>query len=159
MFSGVACTSSGTCSTHLSPWSSSPARLAGLLVSSRTERDAEVAEDLRADAEVAGVGGQPEVEVGVDGVAAAVLQPVGRQLVHQPDAAALVAAQVDHDAATAVGDGAQRGVQLRPAVAAQRAEHVAGQALGVHAGRARRCPSPISPRTSATCSAPSTALR
>ena len=104
---------------------------------------------------VAGVGRQPEVEVGVDGVAAVVLQLVGGELVQQADAAPLVAAQVDHDAAAAVGDGAQRGVQLRAAVAAQRAEHVAGQALGVHAAPARPSPAPTSPRTSATCSTPS----
>ena len=61
-----------------------------------------------------------------------VLQLVGAQLVQQTDAAALVAADVEHHAAALVGHRVQRGVQLRAAVAAQRAEHVAGQALGVH---------------------------
>ena len=155
MFSGVMCTSSGTCSTTVRPWSSIPARLAGLLVSSRTELHPEVGEDLRPDAVVARVGRQPEVEVRVDGVAAAVLQPVGGELVHQADAPALVAAQVDHDAAALVGDGAQRCVQLRPAVAAQRAEDVAGQALGVQPDqhvrsrrRGRRAPARRARRTS-----------
>ncbi len=50
---------------------------------------------------------------------------------HQADAAPLVAAQVEDDAATLGADGAQRLLQLRAAVAAQRAEDVAGQALGV----------------------------
>ena len=93
---------------------------------------AEVDEDLRADAVVAGVGGQAELEVGVDGVVAGVLQLVGLQLVHQPDAAALVAAHVEHHAAALPGHHRQRGVQLRAAVAAAGAEHVTGQALGVH---------------------------
>ena len=49
------------------------------------------------------------------------------------DAAALVAAHVQHHPAALRGDGRQRGVELGAAVAAQRAEHVAGEALGVHA--------------------------
>ncbi len=64
---------------------------------------------------------------------AGVLQLVGLQLVHQPDAAALVAAHVQHHAAALPSDHLQRGVELRAAVAAQRSEHVTGQALGVHA--------------------------
>ena len=62
-----------------------------------------------------------------------VLQLVRLQLVHQADAAALVPAHVEDDAAALGGDGGQRRVELRPAVAAQRAEDVAGEALGVHA--------------------------
>ena len=51
---------------------------------------------------------------------------------HQADAAALVAAHVQHHAAALARDHRHRGVQLRAAVTAARAEHVAGQALGVH---------------------------
>jgi hypothetical protein len=51
--------------------------------------------------------------------------------VHQADAPALVPADVEHDAAALVGDGLERGVELRPAVAAARPEDVAGEALGV----------------------------
>ena len=108
---------------------------------------------------MAGVGRQPEVEVGVDGVAAGVLERVGLELGHQADPAALVPAQVDHDAAAGRDDPLQRLVELRPAVAALRAEHVAGQALGVHPGQHRLGPSstasPRSPYTSARCSEPS----
>ena len=50
----------------------------------------------------------------------------------QADASALVPAHVEHDAPALGRDHAQRRVQLRAAVAAQRAEHVAGQAFGVH---------------------------
>ena len=61
--------------------------------------DAEVLEDLGGGAVVAGVGRQAEVEVGVHGVATAVLELVGLQLRDQADPPALVAAQVDDDAA------------------------------------------------------------
>ena len=77
--------------------------------------------------------GQALLQVGVDGVVALLLELVGADLVAESDAATLVAAQVDQDAAALLLDQVERGVQLRAAVAAQRAEHVAGQALGVHA--------------------------
>ena len=114
------------------PYPSSPARLAGLFVSSRMRTDTQVDEDLRAGAVVARVGRQAEVEVGVDRVAPRVLQLVGLQLVQQADPPALMPAHVEHDAAALARRRRQRGVQLRAAVAAQRAEHVAGQALRVH---------------------------
>ena len=75
--------------------------------------------------------GKPELQVGVDGVVALLLEVVGAELVGEPDAAALVAAQVDDDAGALLGDEPQRLVQLRAAVAAQRSEDVPGQALGV----------------------------
>jgi hypothetical protein len=83
------------------------------LLSSVIGRTPRSAEDLRAGAVVAGVGGQAELEVGVDGVAAGVLQLVGLQLVHQADAPALVTAHVEHDAAAGGGDGGQGRVELR----------------------------------------------
>ena len=97
-------------------------------------RHAEVDEDLRADAVLAGVGREAELDVGLDGVAALVLQRVGAQLVAEADAAALVAAQVHDDAAALARRSAPCArVELHAAVAAHRAEHVAGEALGVHA--------------------------
>ena len=73
--------------------------LSGLLVISRTLWTPRSCEDLRAGAVVAGVGGQAQLQVGVEGVAAALLELVRAQLGQQSDAAALVAAQVDDDAA------------------------------------------------------------
>ena len=93
---------------------------------------AEVGEDLRAVAVVAGVGRQPELEVGVDRVAAVVLQRVGAQLVQQPDPAALVAAQVDTTPRPSSATARSAASSCGAAVAAQRAEHVAGEALRVH---------------------------
>ena len=82
-------------------------------------RDAEVDEDLRADAVLARVGREAELEVGLDGVAAFVLQRVRAQLVAEPDAAAFVPAQVHDDALALLGDLLQRAVELRAAVATQ----------------------------------------
>ena len=95
--------------------------------------DPQVDQDLGADSVISGIGGQPELEVGVHGVFAGVLQLVGLQFVHQPDAAALVAAHVQHHAAPLPSDHRQRGIELGSAVATTGAEHVTGQALGVHA--------------------------
>ena len=80
---------------------------------------------------LAGVDGQAELELGVDRVEAPVLEPVGAQLLGEADAATLVPAQVDDHPALG-GHPLERAVELRPAVAALRAEHVAGEALGVH---------------------------
>src|SRR5918997_6144216 len=94
--------------------------------------DAEVDQDLGADAVLAAVDRHAERDVGVDGVVALLLQGVGLELVADADAAALVAPQVDDDAEALLGDAPHRLGELGPAVAAQRAEHVAGQALAVH---------------------------
>ena len=114
--------------------------MAGLFVISRIVVIAEVDEDLRADAVLARVGREAEVLVRLDRVATLVLQRVRPQLVAEPDPAALVAAQVDDDALALGRDLLERLVELQPAVAAQRPEHVAGQALRVHAHEHVRLP-------------------
>ena len=63
---------------------------------------------------------------------ALVLELVGPDLVADADAAALVAAEVDDHAGALVGDHLHGRVELHAAVAAHRAEHVAGEALAVH---------------------------
>ena len=80
---------------------------------------------------VARVDRQAEGDVGVDRVGAAVLRHIGAQLVDEPDAAAFVPGRVDEDAAPFSGDGAQRELQLDAAIAAQRSECVAREALRV----------------------------
>src|SRR3546814_317359 len=94
--------------------------------------DAEVDEDLGAVAVLAAVGRQAEVEVGVDGVAALLLEPVGPDLVADADAPALVAPEVDDHAAALALHELHRRIELDAAVAAHRAEDVAGEALAVH---------------------------
>ena len=91
----------------------------------------EVDEDLRADAVVPQVGGQPEAQVGIHGVEAVLLEAVGAQLVEQPDAASLLG-EVQQDALAALLDDRERRFELLPAVAAQRVEHVAGETLRMH---------------------------
>ncbi len=90
---------------------------------------AEVHQDLRADAVLAAVHRQSELEVRVHRVVALLLQGVGADLVAEADATALVAAQVDDHAAAFPSHHLDGGIELRAAVAAPRAEHVAGQAL------------------------------
>ena len=99
--------------------------------------------------------GRPSSQVGVDGVVALLLELVGADLVAEADAAALVAAQVDEDARALLLDQVERGLQLGPAVAAQRAEDVAGQALGVHPDEHVLARRPRRPCTSARCCSPS----
>ena len=93
---------------------------------------AEVAEDLGADPVVAQVGGQAELEVGLDRVGALLLQLVGAQLVQQADPAPLLG-EVEEDAAALALDHRQRRVELLAAVAAHAVEDVAGEALAVDA--------------------------
>ncbi len=95
-------------------------------------RHPELHEDLGADTVLATVDGEPELDVRVDGVPPVVLEVVGAQLVGEADAPPLVAAEVDDHSHAFLADPAYRGFELRAAVAAERAEHVAGQALAVH---------------------------
>src|SRR5207244_813081 len=57
---------------------------------------AEVSKDLGAGAVLTCIGRQTEFQIGFHRVGACVLQLVGLQLAQQPDAAALVAAQIEH---------------------------------------------------------------
>ena len=107
--------------------------------------DAEVDEDLRADAVLARVGREAELEIRLDRVAALVLQRVRAQLVAEPDAAAFVAAQVHDDALALLRDLLERAVELHAAVAPQRPEHVAGEALAVHAHEHVLLPGDLAP--------------
>ena len=91
---------------------------------------AEVAQDLRALPVGARVGLQAQPLVGLDGVRAAVLQRVGADLVEDPDPAPLLEL-VDDDAAPLGLHELQRRFELARAVAAQRPEDLAGEALGV----------------------------
>ena len=93
---------------------------------------AEVAEDLGADPVVAQVGGQAELEVGLDRVGPLLLQLVGAQLVQQADPAPLLG-EVEEDAAALALDHRERRFQLLAAVAAHAVEDVAGEALAVDA--------------------------
>src|ERR1700687_3253285 len=92
----------------------------------------EVDQDLHADAVLAMVGLEAEALVRLDRVEALVLERVGAQLVHQPDATPFLS-QVEEDPASLRGNALERRVHLLAAVAPLRSEDIAGQALGVDA--------------------------
>ncbi len=72
-------------------------------------------------------------DVRVDGVGAGILRDIGPQLVDETDAAALMAGCVQEHAALLGGQHSQCQTQLYAAVAAERAQGVTGQTLGVKA--------------------------
>src|SRR5204862_7340126 len=88
---------------------------------------AQVAQDLCPDAVVAQILPEAELEVRLHRVAALVLEGVGADLVGEPDAPALLA-EVDEDAAARHRDRLERLAALVAAVAAPRAEDLAGPA-------------------------------
>ena len=112
----------------------------GLFVRSRTLRQAQVLEDLQADAVVALVGAVAEGEVGLDGVEPLVLEGVGAELLDQADPPPLLG-QVDQGADPLAADHLEGQVELVAAVAAERVEQVAGEARRVHPDQRGRRPS------------------
>src|SRR5215472_606628 len=86
----------------------------------------EVKQDGGSGRVVAPVNRQPECQVGVDGVEAAVLQGVRANLVSQADAAAFLT-QVQQHARLSLREELQRRGELFAAVATHRAKHVASQ--------------------------------
>ena len=84
---------------------------------------------------------------------------IGLQFVQEADPATFVPADVQDDSASLIGDCGNGRVKLRPAVTALGTEHVAGQALGVDAHEHVCSPSPMSPRTRAMWSRPSSTVR
>ena len=127
--------------------SSSAAIFSGLLVMRRTACTSSSLSAFAGKFEDAAVGLVAELEVGLDGVEALVLQLVGAELGHQADAAAFLLL-VDQDAGAFVGDALHRELELLAAVAAERAEDIAGEALRVDADEGGAAW--MSPMTSAT---------
>ena len=131
-FSAFGGTSIGTCSTTVSPKPSSPVSFFGLFVRIRivvSPRSARIWLPIphsRASA------GKPSSRFASTVSRPCLLQLVRLQLVEQADAAALLR-HVEQDAALLGRDQRQRELELLAAVAAQRVEDVAGEALGVHA--------------------------
>ena len=126
----------GTRSTTSIPAASSPATLLGLLVSSRTSSMPERSQHRRGMADSRARRRQSRAGDWRRPCRAPVLQRIGAQLVGKADAAALLA-QVEQDPAASLADDPQRLLELRPAIAFQRAEHVAGQAFAVQPDQRR----------------------
>src|ERR1051325_1124367 len=88
----------------------------------------EVAEDLRAEAVFAQVHAVAKFYVRLHGVVALFLELVGLDFRAEADAPPFLA-HVENHTATGFGNLPTRLVQLWPAIAAARAEHIAGKAL------------------------------
>src|SRR6185312_2290386 len=73
-----------------------------------------------------------ELLVGLHGIEALILQLIGPEFRHQADAPAFLHF-IEKNACAGLRDQRKRHFQLLAAVAAQRTEHVAGEALGVNA--------------------------
>src|ERR1700756_5522571 len=91
--------------------------------------DAEVVEDLAADAVVALVGRVAERFVGLDSVHTFVLEVVGVQLVEKADAPALRVPDIENHAISFSRDHLLCRLELSAAIAAEAAEDVAREAL------------------------------
>ena len=99
--------------------------------------DAEELEDGGRHLVGAAVGGEAELDVGLDGIAALVLELVGAELGHEADAASFLLL-VEEDTGAGLRDFSKSELELEAAVAAEGAEDVAGEALGVDANERRR---------------------
>src|SRR5262249_23846604 len=104
--------------------------LLGIVGEQADALDTEVAQDLRADAVVAHVLREAQLEFRLGRIPPAILQRIRADLVGESDATALLM-QADEDALSRRGDALQRLRQLLAAIATLRAEHVAREALRV----------------------------
>jgi hypothetical protein len=110
--------------------------LFGVIGDEANAGDAEELEDGGGHFISAAVGGVAELFVGLDGIAAVVLELVGTELGHEADAAALLLL-IEEDAGAGFRDFLESKFELEPAVAAEGAEDVAGEALRVNADEGR----------------------
>src|SRR5882672_7024671 len=83
------------------------------------------------------VGLEPQFFVGFDRIQPVVLEGIGLQLCHQANSPPFLLL-VKENSSTRFRYEAERHFELLPAIAAQRAEHVSGEALGVDAHQRRR---------------------
>src|SRR5215210_2796167 len=117
---------------HTKPEPLEPRDLLRVVREDPDRRQPEVGEDLVPDAPVPRIRWEPELEVRLDGVEAPLLELVGLELAEQADPASLLG-HVEEDTALLGADALERLLELLAAVAAQRMEDIAGQALGVDA--------------------------
>src|SRR6266700_335907 len=117
---------------HLDACVAERARLARIIGQQANAFNAMVVEDRRRDAEVSEISLEPERMIGLDRVDSRVLQLVSLQLSHQADAAPLLVL-IDEQSTAFLRDRLHGELQLAAAVAAQRAKHLAGEALRVDA--------------------------
>src|SRR5882672_4053355 len=97
---------------------------------------AECFQDLRGEIVITRIGGETQFFIGFHGVHSAVLQFVRAELVHQADAAAFLR-KINQNPRRPPPDFLQRQFELRAAIATQRREYVAREALRVDAHERR----------------------
>ena len=98
--------------------------------------DSQRLENLRGQSELTVIGLEAETFVGLDRIESGVLQFVGLQFSHQADTAAFLLF-VHQNAGSRLGDHRESHFELLAAIAAQRPEDVAGQALRMNAHQGR----------------------
>lgn len=108
--------------------------LIGIIRKQADAPNAELAKNARREHVIAQISGEAEPAIRLDGVEALVLKLVGANLVHQADAAALLG-QIEEQAGARAANLAERQFELRTAIAANRAENVAGETLGMDANQ------------------------
>src|SRR6185369_428044 len=113
-----------------------PRALVGIVGHERDGLYAEIAQHGRRDLVASQIGREAELLVSLDGVGAFGLQRVRLDLVAEADAAPFLS-QIHNHAAPRLLDGGERAIELLAAVALERAERLAGPALGVHARQHR----------------------
>ena len=97
---------------------------------------AQCLQNLCGKLEPALVGFETQLFVGFDCVESLILKLVGLELGHEPDASSFLLL-IDQNAGPGLGDHGERHFQLLAAIATQRAEDVAGEALRVNAYQRR----------------------
>src|SRR5215510_5277945 len=112
------------------------AHLAWVIGQQANAWNAKVVEDRGRQAEVPEIRLEPERVIGLDRVDSRVLQLVSLQLGHQADAAPFLIL-INHQSAALLRDRLHGEVELDAAIATQRAEHFAGEALRVDAQERR----------------------
>ncbi len=121
---------------HVDPEALERRKLLGVVAEQADTDGAKVAKNVRAGDVVPRVSGEAERLVCLDGVESLLLERVGSYLVEQADAAAFLA-QIHEHAGSVLRDRAKRCGELRPAVAPQGPEDVAGETLRVNSDERR----------------------
>jgi len=102
--------------------------LAGIVAYEAHGADAEVSQDLHADAVVSLVGFEPKAFIGLYGVESFVLQAVGANLVGQANPSSFLV-QVKQHSTTFRRDPAQGFIELSTTVATSGTQNITGKAL------------------------------
>ncbi len=122
---------------HVNPGRLQRGYFIGVICNQPDRRHAHVPQDPCRQLEFPAIRLEAQLQIRFHGIQPLILQFVGAQLRHQPNAAPLLLL-VDQNARTRICDLLQRQLQLQPTVAAQRMKHIAGHALRMNPHQRRR---------------------